>query len=185
MWVGKIPWRRKWQPTPMLLPGLFHRVAQSQTQLKQLSTAQLILAPRTPWIVGKSKKIWHQKMSSPSLVVVQYATGEEQRESSRKNEEAGQKQKWHPDADVSGGESKVQCCTEQYCIGTWKVRSMNQGELEIVKQEMLRVNINSLGISKLKWTGLCEFNSDGHYIYYCGQEFLRRSGVAIIVNKRV
>ena len=63
--------------------------------------------------------------------------------------------------------------------------SMNQGKLEVVKQEMARVNINILGISRLKWTGMSEFNSDNHYIYYCGQESLRRNGVAIIVNKRV
>ena len=62
---------------------------------------------------------------------------------------------------------------------------MNQGKLEVVKQEMARVNINILGISELKWTGMGEFNSDDHYIYYCGQESLRRNGVAIIVNKRV
>ena len=62
---------------------------------------------------------------------------------------------------------------------------MNQGKLEVVKQEMARVNINILGISELKWTGMGEFNSDDHYIYYCGQESLRRNGVAIMVNKRV
>ena len=72
---------------------------------------------------------------------------------------------------------------EQHCIGTWNVRSMNQGKLEVVKQEMARVNVNILGISKLKWTGMGEFNSDNHYIYYCGQESLRRNGVAIMVNK--
>ena len=81
------------------------------------------------------------------------------------------------------GLSKVRCCKEQYCIGTWNVRSMNQGKLEVVKQEMARVNVNILGISELKWTGMGEFNSDDHYIYYCGQESLRRNGVAIIVNK--
>ena len=68
---------------------------------------------------------------------------------------------------------------------TWNVRSMNEGKLEVVKQEMARVNIDILGISELKWTGMGEFNSDDHYIYYCGQESLRRNGVAIIVNKRV
>ena len=62
---------------------------------------------------------------------------------------------------------------------------MNQGKLEVVKQEMIKVNIEILGISKLRWTGMGEFNSDNHYIYYCGQESLRRNGVAIIVNKRV
>ena len=87
--------------------------------------------------------------------------------------------------DVTGDGSKVQCCKEQYCIGTWNVRSMSQGKLEVVKQEMARVNVNILGISELKWTGMDEFNSDDHYIYYCGQESLRRNGVAIIINKRV
>ena len=89
------------------------------------------------------------------------------------------------DGDVTGDGSKVQCCKEQYCIGTWNVRSMNQGKLEVVKQEMARVNINILGISELKWTGMGEFNSDDHYIYYWGQESLRRNEVAIMVNKRV
>ena len=74
---------------------------------------------------------------------------------------------------------------EQYCIRTWNVRSMNQSKLEVVKQEMARVTVNILGISELKWTGMGEFNSDYHYIYYCGQESLRRNEVAITVNKRV
>ena len=87
--------------------------------------------------------------------------------------------------NVTGDRSKVGCCKEQYCIGTWNVRSMNQGKLEVVKQEMARVNVNILGISKLKWTGMNEFNSDDHYSYYCGQESLRRNSVAIVVNKRV
>ena len=87
--------------------------------------------------------------------------------------------------DVTDDRSTVQCCKEQYCIGTWKVRSMNQGKLEVVKQEMARVNANILGISELKWTGKGEFNSDDHYIYYCRQKYLRRNEVAIIVNKRV
>ncbi|XP_055290374.1 craniofacial development protein 2-like, partial [Moschus berezovskii] len=87
--------------------------------------------------------------------------------------------------DVTSDRNKVQCCKEQHCIGTWNVRSMNQGKLEVVKQEMARVNVDILGISELKWTGMGEFNSDDHYIYYCGQESLRRNGVAIMVNKRV
>ena len=95
------------------------------------------------------------------------------------------KQKQHPVVDVTGDGNKVQGCKEQYCIGTWNVRSMNQGKLEVVKQEMTRVNVNILGISELKWTGMGEFNSDNHYIDYCRQESLRRSGVAIIDNKRV
>ena len=86
---------------------------------------------------------------------------------------------------MSGGESKVQCCKEQYCIGTWNVRSMNQGKLEVIKQEMARVNTDILGIRELKWTGMGEFNSDDHYIYTCEQESLRRNGVALVVNKRV
>ena len=81
--------------------------------------------------------------------------------------------------------SKVQCGKEQYCIGTYNVSSMNQGKLEVVKQEMARVNVNILGVRELKWTGMGEFNSDGHYIYYCGQESLRRNGVALTLNKRV
>ena len=87
--------------------------------------------------------------------------------------------------DVTGDGSKVQCCKEQYCIGTWNVRPMNQGKLEVLKQEMAKVNTDILGISELKWTGMGEFNSDDHYIYNCGQESLRRNGVAIMVNKRV
>ena len=95
------------------------------------------------------------------------------------------KQQKHPVVDVTGDGSKVRCCKEQYCTGTWNVRSMNQGKLEVVKQGMAGVNINILGISELKWTGMGAFNSDDHYIYYYGQESLRRNGVAIIVNKRV
>ena len=86
---------------------------------------------------------------------------------------------------MTGDGSKVRYWKEQYCIESWNVRSMNQGKLEVVKQKMARVNIDILGISELKWTGMGDFNSDDHYIYYCGQESLRRNGVAIIVNKRV
>ena len=84
---------------------------------------------------------------------------------------------------MSSGQSKVQSCKEQYCIGAWNVRSVNQGKLDMVKQEMARLNINILGISELKWTGMVKFNSDDHYTYYCGQEPLRRNGVALIVRK--
>ena len=121
----------------------------------------------------------------PRLVGAQYATGEQWRKNSRKNEEMEPNQKQHPVVDVTGDGGKVWCCKEQHCIGTWNVRSMNQVKLEVVKQEMARVNINILGISELKWTGMGEFNSDDHYIYYCGQESLRRNGVALVVNKRV
>ena len=102
----------------------------------------------------------------------------------RKNEETKPKQRQHPVVDVTGDRSKVRCC-KQYCIGTWNVSSMNQGKLEVVKQEMARVNVDIPGISKLKWTGMDEFNSDDHYIYYCEQESLRRNAVAIMFNKRV
>ena len=119
------------------------------------------------------------------LVGVQYDTGVEQNNSYRMNDEAQPNQKQCPFVDVSGGESKFLCCKEQYCIRTWNVRSMDQGKLDVVKQEMARVDINILGISELRWTGMDKFNSVKHYIYYCGQESLRKSGVALIVNKRV
>ena len=95
------------------------------------------------------------------------------------------KHKQYPVVDVTGDGSKVQCCKGQYCIETWNVRSMNQGNLDAVKQEMARVNMDILGITELKWTGIGEFNSDDHYIYYFGQEFLKRNGVVIIINRRV
>ena len=80
------------------------------------------------------------------------------------------KQKQHPAVDMTDDGRKVWCCKQQYCIGTRNVKSMNQGNLEVVKQEMERLNMNILGISELKWTGLGEFNSDDHYIYYYGQD---------------
>ena len=83
--------------------------------------------------------------------------------------------------DVTADGSKIWWCKEQYCIGNWNIKSINQDKFEVVKQEMARVNIDILGISELKWTGMGEFNSDDHYIYYYGQETLRRNGVAIIV----
>ena len=114
-----------------------------------------------------------------------YANGDQWRNNSRKNEEMESKEKQHPVVDVTGDGSKIRCCKEQYCIGTWNVRYMNQGKLEVIKQEMARVNIDILGISKLKWTGMGAFNSDDQNIYYCGQKSLRRNGIAIIVNKTV
>ena len=120
----------------------------------------------------------------PRSIGAQYATGDQWRNNSRKNEGMEPKQKQYPVVDVTGGRNKVQCL-EQYCIGTWNVRSMNQGKLEVVKEEMARVNTNILGNSKLKWTGMGEFNSDDHCIYYCGQESLKRNGVVIMVNKGV
>ena len=125
------------------------------------------------------------KEKLPRSVGAQYATGDQWRNNSRKNEGLESKQKQHPVVDGTSDRIKVRCSKEQYCIGTWNVRSMNQGKLEVVKQEMARVNVDILGISKLKWTGMGEFNSDDHYIYYCRQEALRRNGVAITINKRV
>ena len=121
----------------------------------------------------------------PRPVGAQYATGDQWRNNPRKNEGMEPKQKQYPVVDVTGDRSKVRCCKEQYRIGTRNVRSMNQGKLEVVKQEMASVNIDIQGISQLKWTGMGEFNSDDHYIYSCGQESLRRNEVAIIVSKRV
>ena len=101
------------------------------------------------------------------------------------NEETESKQTQRSSVDVTDYRRKVQCCKGQHCARMWNVRSMNQGKLEAVKQEMPRVNIDILGISELKWTGMGNFNLDEHYISYCGQESFRRNGVAIIVNKRV
>ena len=98
----------------------------------------------------------------PRSVGTQYATEDQWRNNSRKNERMKPKQKQYPAVDVTGDRSKVRCCKEEYCIGTWNVRSMNQGKMEVVKQEMARVNIEILGISELKWTGMDEFNSDDH-----------------------
>ena len=90
----------------------------------------------------------------------QYTVGDQWRNNSRKDEGMEPKQKQHPVVNVTGDRSKIWCCKKQYCIGTWNVRSINQGKLEVVKQEVARVNINILGISELKWTGMGEFNSD-------------------------
>ena len=153
-----VHWRRELQATSVFLPWETHKQCDSA---KKHDTGR-----------------W-----TPRLVGAQYATGDQWRNNSRKNEEMEPKQKQYPAVDVSGDGNKVQCYYEQYCIGIWNVRSMNQGKLEVVKQEMARVNINIIGISKLKFTVIGEFSSDDHYIYYCGQESLRRNGIAIIINK--
>ena len=105
----------------------------------------------------------------------------------KSGEIAPERMRWKqlPVVDMMGDGSKVRCCKEQYYIGTWNLRSMNKGKLKVVKQEMARVNIDILGTSELQQTGMGEFNSDDHYIYYCGQESLRRIAVALIVNKRI
>ena len=125
------------------------------------------------------------KEELPRSVGAQYATGDQWRNNSRKNDGMEPKQKQHPVVDMTGNVSKVWWGKEEYWLGTCNVRSINQGKLEVVKQEMARVNIDILCISELKWTGKGEFNSDDNYIYYCGQESFRRNGVAIMVNKRV
>ena len=136
-----------------------------------------ILASRTLQTVWKGKNLW-----LPGWKVSKMLLEKSRGQFSRKNEKAGSK--WNQCSVVTayGNESKVWCCKEQYCIGIWNVRSMNQGILEVVKQ-IARVNIDILGISELKWTRMGEFNSDYHYIYYCWQKSLRRNGVSLIVNK--
>ena len=129
---------------------------------------------------GKKNRILKDEL--PRSVGPQYATLDQWRNNSRKNEETEPKQKQHPVVDVTGDGSKVQCCKERYCIGTWNVRSMNQGKLEVVIQDIVTVNIDILGINELKWTRIGELHSDDYYIYYCGQESFRRNGVALIFN---
>ena len=106
------------------------------------------------------------KEELPKSVGAQYATGDQWRDNFRKNEGMEPKQKQYPAVDVTGDRSKAQCYKGQYCIGTWNARSMSQGKLEVVKLEMARMNVDILGISELRWTGMGEFNSDDHYIYY-------------------
>ena len=102
------------------------------------------------------------KYELPRSLGSQYATGGQWTNNFRKNEGMEPKQKQHTVVDVTGDRSKARCCKEQYCIGTWNVRFMNQGKLEVVKQEMARVNVDILGITELKWTGMGEFNSYDH-----------------------
>ena len=123
--------------------------------------------------------------SYPRSECVQYATGEEQKaiiNSPRKNEVSGTKQKQQLSMDVSGGENKEWCYKEQHCIGTWNVKSTNQGQLDIVKQEMARVNTDILGISKngWEWAGLIQVT----IIYYHRQKSHRRNGAVLIVKKK-
>ena len=145
-WQNVVHWKGEWKTTPVLLPPEPH---EQYEKAKRYDTRRC--APRSEG--------------------VPCATTEELRaisNSSRKNEEDSPNGKWHSVLDVSGGESKAQCCKEQYCIGTWNIRSVKQGKLDVVKEEMASVNINILGISELKWMRMGEFNSDDHYNYYCG-----------------
>ena len=141
-----------------------------------------ILALRTPWTVCKNKKIRHWKMNSPGwympnmLLKINGEITPERMKGWSQSKSNTQLWMWLAIEARSNA-------NEQYYIGTWNVRSMNQGKLEVAKQEMARVNVDILGISGLKWARMGEFNSDDHYIYYSGQESLRRNGVAIMVNK--
>jgi len=151
---------------------------------KRMANHFSILALKTPWTGWKGKKIWHWKMKyQVSRCPICYWRRVEN--NTRMNEEMEPKQRQCPVVDVTGDGSEVWCCKEQYCIGTWDVRSMNQDKLEVVKHKMARMNIDILGISELKWIGMGEFNSDDHYIHYCGQESLKRNAVALRVNKTV
>ena len=137
---------------------------------EEMATHSSMLAVRTPWTAWKSKTMTPED-KPPRWESVQNATGEEWKSitnSSRNNEEPGTKQKPCSVVDESGGESKVQRCKEQYCLGNWNVRPVNQGKLDVVKQEMAKQNTDISGISKLKWTGMGEFNSDDHSISYSG-----------------
>ena len=124
------------------------------------------------------------KEEQPRSIGVQYATGDQWRNNSRKNEGNEPKQKQYPVVDVTGDRSKVQCCKEPILHRNLECQVHESRQIGS-GQQMTRVNFDILGISELKWTGMGEFNSDDHYIYYCGQESLRRIGVAIMVNKRV
>ena len=130
-WQNAVHWRREWQTTSVFLPQEPHEQYGSANRYDMID-------------------------EFARSAGVQYGTGEEQRNSSRKNKEAEPKRKRCSAVDVSDGERNVWCCKEQYCIGTWNVRSMNQGKLEVVKQEMARVNTDNLGICELKWTGMGE-----------------------------
>ena len=143
-----------------------------------------ILALRSPWTGGKGKKTWQLKRNSPGQHEPNMLL-EKSREIAQEGMKRLSQAKITPSCGCVWWWTKVQNCKEQYWIGTWNFRSMNQGKLEVVKQEMARVNINILAISELKWTGMGKFNTDDHYIYCCGQESLGRNGVALTVNKRV
>ena len=138
-WPNVVHWRREWQTTSVFLPWEPHEQYE------------------------KAKR-YDNEIELPRSVAAQYATGEEWRNSFRKNEEMEPKWKQCPVVNMTGDGSQVWCCKEQYCTGTWNVRSMNQGKLKVVKQEMARVNIDILRISELKWSGISEFNSDDNYI---------------------
>ena len=158
-WQNGVHCRRKWQTISAFLPWEPH---EQYEKAKRYNTERW-----TPQVRSCPICYWRRVENN-----------------SRKNEETEQKQKQCPVVDMTGDGSNVWYCKEQYCIGIWNVRSVNQGKLEVGKQEMARVNVNILGISELKWTRMGEFNSGDHWIY-CGQESLRRIEIPIIVYKGV
>ena len=140
---------------------------------KRMGNHFSILTLRTPGTVWKGQNDRILKEELPRSVGAQYATGDQWRNNSRKNEGMETKQNQYPAVDVTGDRSRIRCCKEQYCIGTWNVRSWIKANWKW-SNEMARANVDILGISELKWTGMGEFSSDDHYIYYCRQESLRR-----------
>ena len=137
------------------------------------------------WPVQEGRKIWHWKIGPQGRWVSNFLLEKSEEIDPERKKEAVPKWRRCPVVDVSGGESQVWCCKEQYCTGTCSVSSMKKGKLEVVKQEMARVNIDILGITEQKWTGIGELYLDDHYIYYCGQESIGTNGVALTVNNRV
>ena len=190
LWCSRIWWETKWQDDLCSFP---RQTIQYHSNPSLANSASLCPASFcTPvfllWEPHEQyeKEKWYDSESwTPRSVGIQCATGEEWRNNSSKNEEMEPKWKQHRAMGVTGGGSKVQCCKEGYCIGTWNVSSMNQGELEVVKEKIARVNIDILGTSELKWTRIRKFKSAEHYICYCGQKSLRRNGIPLIINKRV
>ena len=156
--------RNRWQLPCLLLTGPYpncHLTTLSlpcptQVKLRLSSWEQGLIENPMNSMKRQNDRILKEKL--PRSVGAQYATGDQWRNNSRKKEGTEPKQKEYPAVDVTGDRSKVQYYKEQYCIGTWNGRSMNQGILEVVKQEMARVNVDILGTSELKWTGMGEFN---------------------------
>ena len=140
-----------------------------------------LLASRTLWTVEKSKRYDTESWAPPGRQVSNMLVGKNRETAPERRKRLGQSgnnaQLWM----CLVVKLKIQCCKEIYCIGTWNIKSMNQGKLEVVKQEMARVNTDVFGSSELKWMGMGKFNSDDHYIYYCGQEFPKRNGITLIV----
>ena len=150
---------------PSKMNRLWWRILKEHGPLEKAMTDHFSILPWEPMNMMKRQKYRTLKDEIPRSVGARYATEEQWRNNSRKNEEMEPRQNQYPFMDVTDDGNKV-----WYCIGPWNVGSMIQGKLELVKQEMARVNIDILGVSEVQWTGRDEFNSDYHYICYCGQE---------------